>query len=189
VSLYANRSEALVQGAAAPAVSGGFNVVNVGEILPPYLSTQYEVGGKLTLDRVTASLSFFITERATAILVPVPGPPANDARFEASGRQRNRGIELSIQAEPVHSRHRGRLRHRREAAPPNERPLRGKKGRWRSGVSDQRQCRMGFALHKRADANRSRRPDRRAASQQRQHIDVARLGALRPRCTLCRLGE
>jgi iron complex outermembrane receptor protein len=60
------------------------------------------VGGKLTLDRVTASLSFFTTERATAILVPVPGPPDNDARFEASGRQRNRGIELSIQAEPVH---------------------------------------------------------------------------------------
>lgn len=27
--------------------------------------------------------------------------PANDARFEASGRQRNRGIELSILAEPV----------------------------------------------------------------------------------------
>jgi len=101
VSLYANRSEALVQGAAAPAVSGGFNVVNVGEILPPYLSTQYEVGGKLTLRSVTASLSFFTTERETAILVPVPGPPANDARFEASGRQRNRGIELSIQAEPV----------------------------------------------------------------------------------------
>ncbi len=101
LSLYANRSEALVQGAAAPAVSGGFNVVNVGEILPPYLSTQYEVGSKFTLNRVTASLSFFTTERATAILVPVPGPPANDARFEASGRQRNRGIELSIQAEPV----------------------------------------------------------------------------------------
>lgn len=101
VSLYANRSEALVQGATAPAVSGGFNVVNVGEILPPYLSTQYEVGGKLTLDHVTASLSFFTTERETAILVPVPGPPANAARFEASGRQRNRGIELSIQAEPV----------------------------------------------------------------------------------------
>nr|WP_184085457.1 TonB-dependent receptor [Sphingomonas xinjiangensis] len=101
VSIYANRSEALVQGAAAPAVSGGFNVVNVGEILPPYLATQYEVGGKLTLDHVTASLSFFTTERETAILVPVPGPPANDARFAASGRQRNRGIELSILAEPV----------------------------------------------------------------------------------------
>ena len=101
VSLYANRIEALVQGAAAPAMSGGFNVINVGEILPPYRSTQYEVGGKLTLSNVSASLSFFTTERATAILVPVAAPPANSARFEASGRQRNRGIELSIQAEPV----------------------------------------------------------------------------------------
>lgn len=101
VSLYANRIEALVQGATAPAVSGGYNIVNVGDVLEPYKSTQYEVGGKLTLDKITASLSFFTTDRATQILVPVPAPPANAARFEASGRQRNRGIELSIQAEPV----------------------------------------------------------------------------------------
>ncbi len=101
VSLYANRIEALVQGAAAPAISGGLNIVNVGEVLPPFRSTQYEVGGKLTLDAVTASLSFFTTERATAIATALPGPPANAARFEASGLQRNKGIELSIQAEPV----------------------------------------------------------------------------------------
>jgi iron complex outermembrane receptor protein len=101
VSIYANRIEALVQGAAAPAMSGGVNIVNSGEILPPYKSTQYEVGGKLTLEAVTASLSFFTTDRATAIVVPLPAPPANTGRFEASGLQRNRGIELSIQAEPV----------------------------------------------------------------------------------------
>ncbi|PNU05548.1 TonB-dependent receptor [Novosphingobium guangzhouense] len=100
VSFYANRIEALVQGATAPAASGGYNIVNVGEVLAPYKSRQYEVGGKLTLDKVTASLSFFTTERATQILVPV-ATPANSARFEASGRQRNRGIELSIQAEPI----------------------------------------------------------------------------------------
>ncbi|QJU60862.1 TonB-dependent receptor [Sphingomonas sp. AP4-R1] len=100
VSLYANRIEALVQGAAAPAMSGGFNIVNVGEVLPPYKSKQYEVGGKLTFDKVTASLAFFTTERATQILEPV-ATPANSARFVASGRQRNKGIELSVQAEPV----------------------------------------------------------------------------------------
>jgi iron complex outermembrane receptor protein len=101
IALYANRSEALVQGAAAPPLSGGLNIVNAGEILPPYKSTQYEAGAKLTLDKVTASLSFFTTERATAIAMVLPGLPANSARFEASGRQRNRGIELSLQAEPV----------------------------------------------------------------------------------------
>lgn len=100
ISLYANRIEALVQGATAPAMSGGFNIVNVGEVLAPYKSTQYEVGGKLIMSKVTASLAFFTTERQTQILVRVP-TPANSARFEASGRQRNRGIELSIQAEPV----------------------------------------------------------------------------------------
>lgn len=100
VSLYANRIEALVQGATAPAMSGGLNIVNIGEILPPYKSTQYEVGGKLTLRKVTASLSFFTTDRATAIATRAPGT-ASSARFEASGLQRNRGIELSVQAEPI----------------------------------------------------------------------------------------
>nr|WP_242008020.1 TonB-dependent receptor [Sphingomonas ginsenosidivorax] len=101
VSLYANRIEALVQGATAPPISGGLNIVNVGEVLPPFRSTQYEVGGKLTLDMLTASLSFFKTERATAIATALPAPPANAARFEASGLQRNKGIELSLQAEPI----------------------------------------------------------------------------------------
>ncbi|MBD8736851.1 TonB-dependent receptor [Sphingomonas sp. CFBP 13706] len=101
VSLYANRIEALVQGATAPAISGGLNIINVGEVLPPFRSTQYEVGGKLTLDAVSASLSLFTTERATAIATALLAPPANAARFEASGLQRNKGIELSIQAEPV----------------------------------------------------------------------------------------
>ncbi len=101
VSLYANRIEALVQGATAPPISGGLNIVNVGDVLPPFRSTQYEVGGKLTMSTVTASLSLFTTERATAIATALPAPPANAARFEASGLQRNKGIELSIQAEPV----------------------------------------------------------------------------------------
>ncbi len=100
VSLYANRIEALVQGATAPAISGGLNIVNVGEVLPPFRSTQYEVGAKLTLNAVTASLSLFTTERATAIATAWPAPPANAARFEPSGLQRNKGIELSIQAKP-----------------------------------------------------------------------------------------
>ena len=65
-----DRIEAVVQGAAAPATSGGVNVVNVGEVLPPFKSTQYEVGGKLTFDTITANLSFFTTDRATAIVVP-----------------------------------------------------------------------------------------------------------------------
>lgn len=100
LSLYANRIEALVQGATAPATSGGYNIVNAGAVLAPYKSKQYEVGGKVTLDKVTASLSFFTTDRATQILVPLPTQP-DSATFEASGVQRNRGIELSIQAEPV----------------------------------------------------------------------------------------
>lgn len=101
LSLYANRIEALVQGQIAPATNGGFDIINIGEPLPAYRSTQYEVGGKLTLNGLTASLSVFQTDRQTAIAVPVPAPPANSARFEVSGLQRNRGIELSVQAEPI----------------------------------------------------------------------------------------
>lgn len=101
LSLYANRMEALVQGAAAPANSGGLNIINVGEVLPPFKSTQYEFGGKLAFGGVTAGLAFFQTDRATAIAVQLTPPPTSTGRFEASGRQRNRGIELSIVAEPV----------------------------------------------------------------------------------------
>ncbi|PEQ13841.1 TonB-dependent siderophore receptor [Novosphingobium sp. PC22D] len=100
VSLYANRIEALVQGSAAPAASGDIPVSNAGQVLPPIKSKQYEVGGKLTLPRFSASLALFQIDRATAILTPDPDR-AGFLRYGPNGIQRNRGIELSFEGEPV----------------------------------------------------------------------------------------
>jgi iron complex outermembrane receptor protein len=106
VSLYANRIEALVPGAAAPATgvnpSGGaaLPVTNAGEVLPPFKSTQYEVGAKLTLSRFSASLAWFQTDRATSILRADTGRPGFLV-FGPFGIQRNRGVELSFEGEPV----------------------------------------------------------------------------------------
>lgn len=104
VSLYANRMESLVQGAAAPlsgANPGGgaaLPVSNAGEVLPPYVSEQYEIGGKLSLGQIDASFALFQIDRETAILRPDPDQ-AGFLEFGPFGIQRNRGIELSFAGE------------------------------------------------------------------------------------------
>lgn len=104
LSLYANRIEALVQGSAAPisgADPGGggqLPVTNAGEVLPPFISEQYEVGAKLSLGRFDASLALFQIDRETAILRPDPDQ-AGFLEFGPFGIQRNRGIELTLAGE------------------------------------------------------------------------------------------
>lgn len=99
VSLFVNRIEALVPGAMAPnAGPSDIPVSNAGEVLPPYKSKQYEVGGKLTLGAFNASLALFQTDRARAILRPDPDAPGF-LEFGPFGIQRNRGVELSVDGE------------------------------------------------------------------------------------------
>ena len=100
LSLYANRMEGLVQGEMAPATNGDLPVSNAGEVLPPLKSKQYEVGGKFTTAGFSASLAFFQIDRATAIFTPDPDRPGF-LRLGPNGFQRNRGVELSFEAEPV----------------------------------------------------------------------------------------
>lgn len=104
LSLYANRIEALVQGAVAPASganpSGGaaLPVTNAGEVLPPFVSEQYEIGGKLTRGGVDLSLALFQIDQSTAILRPDPDQ-ANALEFGPFGVQRNRGVEFTVAGE------------------------------------------------------------------------------------------
>ncbi len=104
LSLYANRIEALVQGAAAPASGANPNggaalpVSNAGEVLPPFVSTQYEIGGKLTLGRMDLSLALFQIDRQTAILRLDPNQ-AGFLEFGPFGIQRNRGLEFTLAGE------------------------------------------------------------------------------------------
>jgi iron complex outermembrane receptor protein len=104
LSLYANRIEALVQGASAPLTganpTGGpaLPVTNAGEILPPFVSEQYELGGKLTLGPVDLSLALFQIDRETAILRLDPDN-AGALEFGPFGIQRHRGIEFTVAGE------------------------------------------------------------------------------------------
>jgi iron complex outermembrane receptor protein len=104
VSLYANRVEGLVPGATAGttanAGSGVLPVSNAGEVLPPFVSTQYEVGGKLALGRVNAGLALFQIDRDIAIYT-VDATQPGFLVYGPFGVQRHRGIELSVDAEPV----------------------------------------------------------------------------------------
>lgn len=100
LSIYGNRIEGLLAGSTAPTTiddgQGGFiPVVNGGAVLPPVKSTQYEVGGKLNFGRFNAGLALFRIDKPNSFVDPVTLIYGN------YGVQRNRGIELTLDGEPV----------------------------------------------------------------------------------------
>ena len=85
VSLYANYIQGLVQGPTAPA-----GARNGGQILPPALAEQYEIGAKLDLGGFGAQLALFqIAQQSGAV------DPATNL-FGFIGLQRNRGAEIQV---------------------------------------------------------------------------------------------
>ena len=97
LSLFANRIEALQQGPTAPIDA---TIVNAGEVFAPFTSVQYEVGGKLALRRVNVSAALYQTTQPSAYAAADPDNPGL-LRFGIFGEQRNRGVELSVDGEPV----------------------------------------------------------------------------------------
>lgn len=97
LSLFANRIEGLAQGPTAPV---DVNLVNPGEIFPPFKSTQYEIGAKLGLGRFNASVALYQTKQPSAYAAPEAADPTR-LRFGVFGEQRNRGIEFSVDGEPL----------------------------------------------------------------------------------------
>ena len=93
MSLYANYAESLQPGAIAPEMSGSVDIENAGEVLDPFRGDQVEFGGKLDLGSFGATVSLFSVTRQNAIVV--------DRVFQASGEQRNRGVEVSFFGEPI----------------------------------------------------------------------------------------
>ncbi|MCY1511920.1 Ferrichrome receptor FcuA [compost metagenome] len=90
LALYGNYIEGLSQGGTAPA-----EAVNAGETFKPDVSKQYEVGVKYDFGTVATTLSAFQIEQPNAYLDPVT------LRYQAAGRQRNRGVEFLVQGEPM----------------------------------------------------------------------------------------
>lgn len=106
LSLYANRIEGLEPGATAPLTianpGGGPDIIvtNGGQILPPYASVQYEIGGKLSFGRFNAALALFQIDRPNSDYRADPNN-AGQLIFGPFGEQRNRGIEFTLDGEPV----------------------------------------------------------------------------------------
>ncbi len=92
-SIYANRIEGLVQGPVAPA-----GTINQGEVFPPFKTKQYEIGGKVALGNFNASVALFQTDRPQALTII---NAQNQSEFTVNGLQRNKGIEFSVDGEPV----------------------------------------------------------------------------------------
>ncbi|WP_407174758.1 TonB-dependent receptor [Bradyrhizobium sp. STM 3562] len=86
VSLYANYIEGLSRGDVAPQAASNF-----GEVLPPYIAKQYEVGIKVGFGRVATTFSAFEISKASGEL--------SAGRFAATAEQQVRGLEFNVYGE------------------------------------------------------------------------------------------
>jgi len=88
-AIYFNRSEGL-----SPGPTAGGNVVNLGEIFPPYRTVQYEVGAKYIQRNFAASLALFQMSIPSSYVEPLGD--TGRSIYTVNGMQHNRGIELNI---------------------------------------------------------------------------------------------
>jgi iron complex outermembrane receptor protein len=68
LSLFASRIEGLQKGPTVPLAP---SPINFGAVFAPFQSTQYEVGGKLAIGDMDASLTAFQIKQPTAYAVPI----------------------------------------------------------------------------------------------------------------------
>ena len=92
VSVYGNFIQGLQQGTIADAT-----YANVGEVFPPFKSTQFEVGVKVDWGKFTTTVSAFQISQPSLIAVPGPLLPT----LTLAGEQRNQGLEFNFFGEPT----------------------------------------------------------------------------------------
>ncbi|MCP1549617.1 MULTISPECIES: TonB-dependent receptor [Methylorubrum] len=90
LSFYGNYIEALEVGPTAPNTAA---LDNRGQIFPPVVTTQKEIGAKYDFGTVAVTASLFEIEQPNAFAV--------GRLFTVNGLQRNRGVELTAFGEPV----------------------------------------------------------------------------------------
>lgn len=90
ISLYANYIEGLTRGETAPLTADNRN-----EVFKPARTKQIEAGIKFDMGDYGASLAAFQLEKPEFYL------DSESNIFSAAGRQRNRGVELSVYGQPV----------------------------------------------------------------------------------------
>lgn len=90
VMLYGNYIQALQQGPIAPA-----GLINAGQQFPPFVTNQFELGVKVDLGFVGATLSAF------QITLPQSYTDLATRTFVTNGQQRNQGLEFIVFGEPT----------------------------------------------------------------------------------------
>lgn len=90
VSLYANYIQGLQQGPTAP-----LTAVNAGEIFPPFVTEQYEIGAKVDFGRIATTLALYQIAQPNGFVDPVTNI------FGIDGEQRHRGVDLNVFGELV----------------------------------------------------------------------------------------
>jgi iron complex outermembrane receptor protein len=93
MTVYATFASSLQAGDLAPTSSPP--LVNAGQSLPPYRSKEYEVGYKVSLEKIDLTAALFRIQR------PFANINAADNAFEITGLQVNRGLELSAVGQVV----------------------------------------------------------------------------------------
>nr|WP_244466914.1 TonB-dependent siderophore receptor [Devosia geojensis] len=89
LSVYGNYVEALTEGPTAPAAA-----TNSGEMLPPVVSRQREIGVKYDTGTIGLTAALFEIEQPNGFTAP-------GGAFGLNGLQVNRGVELSVFGEPI----------------------------------------------------------------------------------------
>lgn len=98
LSIFANRIEGFEAGPSAPNAVNTLPVTNAGEVFPPTKTRQYEAGAKLGFGRFNASLAVFQIDRPRPSGILDPNNPGQ-VLYGVFGKQRNKGIELSVDGE------------------------------------------------------------------------------------------
>ena len=88
MTTYFTYAKALQAGDLGPGTAA-----NTGQSLPPYRSTEYELGYKMSLAKIDFTAALFRIERPFANIDPL------DKVFKISGQQVNKGLELSAVGE------------------------------------------------------------------------------------------
>lgn len=88
VSFYANYIEGLSKGDIAPAAA-----TNAGQIFAPYKTKQQEIGVKLDMSGVLATLAAFTITK--------PSGQLYNSVYSVDSEQRNQGLELNVSGEPL----------------------------------------------------------------------------------------
>jgi len=96
ISLYGNFIQALEPGAVAPP-----ETKNAGQVFPPALSNQVEVGAKAHLGRWAGTIAFYRISEAYGVVSAVTDPPT----FTQNGRQVDKGIEIGFTGDVLPSLH------------------------------------------------------------------------------------